>query len=518
MARGAVISGATRGRGGAALGRHLADRRAERQNDETRLGSTRGVFACDVQAAIDELTRIVCHVRSRQPIYHVHLDPEVPWTKAQRARYWSALETEFGFERQPFVEAIHVKHGREHYHRAYSRVRSDGTVIPLSHDYARREKVGRQIEFEFGGRHVAGRHNRAAAHVLAREGHHEVVRSMEASGILTQARPEARMTPKERHQAARTSIDPTDVQAVAFRIWTTSETEMLIPDLAAEGLRLCQGDKGPVLLDLAGGVHSLTRSIGRTSNARGNRIGAAEVKARLSGLGLPHLSEQRGYHHDRPTTTEDVPDLEQEDHAGPVEAGNSPGPIGNSRAPRKIYRQARPHADRRRDAARLRKLGAAEAAAGSPADPTARREDKPRENTPLVGELGTVECRNPERTGRPLRTARRARATEHRIEQLLDEPKTRLRLDQIEMLVDSPDSTRSQTLWLEGRRVGIMLSDNEFEHGLRLIDKLAVALLALVKWIIENLIGHRAMPIRKQMEAQPTDPALEVGDIPDMSP
>ena len=42
MAAGGVISGATKGRGGPALARHLADRRREPQNDATRFGATRG--------------------------------------------------------------------------------------------------------------------------------------------------------------------------------------------------------------------------------------------------------------------------------------------------------------------------------------------------------------------------------------------------------------------------------------------------------------------------------------------
>ena len=100
---------------------------------------------------IHKLTHIVSHARSRQPLYHVHLDPEQPWTQTQCDRYWFLLEQEFGFESQPFAEAVHIKHGRAHYHRAYSRVRRDGTVIAISHDYARREKLGGLLMVSFLG-------------------------------------------------------------------------------------------------------------------------------------------------------------------------------------------------------------------------------------------------------------------------------------------------------------------------------------------------------------------------------
>ena len=131
MATGAVISGATRGRGGPALGRHLADRRRVRQNEEVRLGATRGIVSEDIEAAIAELTRIASHARSKEPLYHVHLDPELPWTEQQHERYWQLFEEEFGFQNQPFVEAVHIKHGRAHDHRVYSRVRQEWNDHPV---------------------------------------------------------------------------------------------------------------------------------------------------------------------------------------------------------------------------------------------------------------------------------------------------------------------------------------------------------------------------------------------------
>src|SRR5271163_1286798 len=192
MATGAVISGATRGRGGAALGRHLADRRRVRQNEEVRLGAIRGIVSENIEGAIAELTHIVSHARSRQPLYHVHLDPERSWTQTQCDRYWFLFEQEFGFENQPFAEAVHIKHGRAHYHRVYSRVRRDGTVIALSHDYARREKIGRIAEVEFAGRHLAGRHNKAVAAALEKEGRVDVLKSIRDAGLTEGPRPEAR--------------------------------------------------------------------------------------------------------------------------------------------------------------------------------------------------------------------------------------------------------------------------------------------------------------------------------------
>lgn len=218
-----------------------------------------------------ELTRLASHARSSQPIYHVHLDPARPWTQVQRDRYWFLFEHEFGLQNQAFVEAVHIKKGREHYHRAYSRVKRDGTVIALSHDYARREKIGRMAEFEFDGEHVAGRHNRSVSAALNREGRIDVVRSILASGLTTMPRLSAPMTPRERHQMAGTTIDPIGVEKIALHIWRDSQTCDLPSRFAFEGLRLFQGYSGPVLLDAGGGVHSLVRVIGNASASTGFR-------------------------------------------------------------------------------------------------------------------------------------------------------------------------------------------------------------------------------------------------------
>ena len=80
------------------------------------------------------------------------------------------------------------------------------------------------------------------------------------------------MTPAQRHQGARTGIDPTKIPPIALGIWQKYPTDALVREFALEGLRLCEGDKGAVLVDLAGGIHSLTRVIGKASAAEGKRI------------------------------------------------------------------------------------------------------------------------------------------------------------------------------------------------------------------------------------------------------
>ena len=169
----------------------------------------------------------------------------------QSERYWQLFEEEFGFQNQPFVEAVHIKHGRAHDHRAYSRVLRNGTIIPLKFDYARREKLSRIVEVEFGGRHIAGRHNRAVAAALKKEGRLEVLQSIEAAGLTSVARPVADMTPDERHQFEHTGMDPRVIASVALAVWhDTVSGEDFIAALVREGLHLAMGSTYPSLLTL----------------------------------------------------------------------------------------------------------------------------------------------------------------------------------------------------------------------------------------------------------------------------
>lgn len=488
MAVGGIISGATQGRGGAALGRHLADRRQEPQNEVARLGATRKILATDIEAAIDELTLIASHARSKKTIYHVHVDPQASWTLAQYSRYWQLFEREFGLERQAFVEAVHVKHDREHYHRAYSRVREDGSVIPMSHDYPRREKIGRIVEAEFGSQHVAGGHNRAVAAALAREGREDVRQSMAESGIISQPRPIAKMTPRERHQAENSGVALADIYAVALQIWNESPDEMLAENFSAEGFRLCRGDKGPVLLDLAGGVHSLTRIIGSASHEQGRRIRAALVKARIANLDLPSLTQARRAPNDERIEAENVPDLEQEDYARTSKTGTSSGPPDNSRKAGQIRGRARPEPERRSHVAGLRKFGSHKTKNCPIDDAAAWREIQSRTNSGASRDLGSIESEYPERTGRPRRAVGRHRAADYRANSVLDAPEFTDRLDFLLIEVKRIDPMSAQRFF-EERRVETMLCDGEFVPRLRMLDELVAVLIAMIAWLLRFLFG-----------------------------
>ena len=284
-------SGATRGRGGSALGAHLDD--AKRLNEITMLGDSRGLVSQNCRSQIKELTDIAAHARSKVPLYHLHVDPAQPWTPHQWDRHMERFETEFGLEKQPFLESIHIKHAREHRHRVYSLVKDNGSCIRMDNDFARREKLGRVAEIEFGEALTPGRHNRAAIAALRNEGRDDIAQAMEDAGLHTMERSQAKLSPRERDQMDRTGVNPAEVGAKALASWKSSDDGRSFRQaLQDKGLRLAMGDKVAVLVDEAGGTHPLAKMLGKVSKAAGDdRIDAAGVTARIADIQLDPLPE-----------------------------------------------------------------------------------------------------------------------------------------------------------------------------------------------------------------------------------
>lgn len=297
-----MINGSTRGRGGSALGRHLAD--TKRQNDLTKMGSSRGLVTDNIKHQIRELTDIVMHSGHSKPLYHIHVDPSIDYTEEQWAKCWQDFEEEFHLERQQFAEAIHVKDGREHRHRVYSLVKPGGACIRMDFDYIRRERLCRLAELANGEQITKGAHNRAVIRSLIRDGMTKQAEVLEKAGIQDGERPVAK-TPKERAQEERTGYPKENIDRIAYTCWMETrslDAESFQDALQAWGLCLAQGDKVPVLLDNSGNCYPLLRSINAGSKEEKSplKLRKKELDSFLSTLTLPsfkrtkiELSEER---------------------------------------------------------------------------------------------------------------------------------------------------------------------------------------------------------------------------------
>lgn len=286
-----MLAGATRGAGGPALVAHLLSRK---DGQKVVIYGIRNLDSPNLKDALREMVAGAAHARTDRPIHHVHTDPPPGYETPALFKRWQELyEKEFGLEDQPRIIVAHKKKGRIHEHRLYSLARIDGSVVDLSWERARREKVSRIVEYEFSLPFVAGKHNRAVYNALVNEGRDDVAAAIKAAGLLSVARPMA-ITPQERHQAERTAVPLAEVRTRALAAWRASDDgAAFVAALAPLGLRLARGDRGLVLIDRSGAAHSLTRSLSAAARKLGDRVSAAAVRARLADLSIPVLREVR---------------------------------------------------------------------------------------------------------------------------------------------------------------------------------------------------------------------------------
>lgn len=280
-----MITGSTKGRGGTVLARYLADER--KGNDFTELGESRKLVSETIEDQIIELSDIVSHVRSNDPLFHVHANPSFNYSDSQWSTYWDIFEKEFGLENQAFSEAIHVKKNRKHKHRVYSLVRSDGTSIPLAFNFIRQEKVSRLAELANGEEITNGKHKEAIISHLTSSGRADYAEAIAQNDKKGQLR--FSLSPPERKQQERTGINKATVASEVLAAWKMSEASGTLDVngfrdlLGMKGLRLTEGDKTSVVVDSSGNVHALNRLLNLASKAQGLplRLTIADISERL---------------------------------------------------------------------------------------------------------------------------------------------------------------------------------------------------------------------------------------------
>ena len=286
-----MIGGATRGKGGYNLWRHLRD--DKKQNDATFAGASRGLVQQGITDQIKELTNIGRYASHSKPLYHVHADPAKDWTAQEWEAYWQDYEKEFSLTKQPFSESIHVKHGREHRHRVYSLLLPSGSCLRMDHDHARREKINRLAELRTGETITPGAHNRAVIKALEAEGKTVQAQRLRDAGLWDIQKPKARLKPQERAQQERTHIDKAGLAVIVLKGWKSFVPTVLMEQLKTYGCSLAMGDKGPVVIDQTGNVHALNRLVNMASKAEGKplKITAKQAVDYIRGYDLPFYAD-----------------------------------------------------------------------------------------------------------------------------------------------------------------------------------------------------------------------------------
>lgn len=291
-----MIGGATRGRGGPALGRHLAD--FKKQNEQIYAGASRGLVSESITDQVRELTEIGKYSSNSKPLYHVHADPSISYTNAQWKKYWQDFEKEFHLQKQKFTEVIHIKHGREHRHRVYSLVKPNGTCIRMDNDYARREKLNRLAELANGEKITKGRHNRAVVSALEANGQAKTAEALENAGITAGKTAGGILTPQERAQQERTRISKPKLASFIRNLWNSTQGNPVAFREAVESksMKLANGTRGPVIIDSTGNVHAVNRLVNQSNKKDGlttKTLKAAEVTQAFAVLKLSTYKEEK---------------------------------------------------------------------------------------------------------------------------------------------------------------------------------------------------------------------------------
>jgi type IV secretory system conjugative DNA transfer VirD4/TraG family protein/relaxase-like protein len=195
----------------------------------------------------------VCVDPRPEPLYHANIDPDrkVKMPAEQWQRSIDALEEKLGLQDHARAVVLHVKHGREHIHVVWNRINLETMrTVHDGHNYRKHELVARTLEREFGHERVQGAH-------IEREG---------------KPRPE-RTAPKwAMQQGERLKIDPRQVKAQVQELWKASDSgRSFAAALNDRGFAIAKGDRRDfIIVDHAGGVHSLGRCVGsKASEVRG---------------------------------------------------------------------------------------------------------------------------------------------------------------------------------------------------------------------------------------------------------
>jgi hypothetical protein len=247
-----IINGGSRA-GAQSLATHLLN---QNKNERVEVLDVRGCLSTDLRGALVEMEESAEATRCQKALYHANIDPDRNVRMTAEQWQWSidALEEKLGLQDHARAVVMHVKHGREHIHVVWNRIDLETMRTARdSHNYRKHELVSRELEREFGHERVQGAH-------IERE---------------DQPRPE-RTAPKwAMQQGERLKLDPRQVKVQVQALWEVSDSGRgFAAALNDKGFALAKGDRRDfMVIDLAGGAHSLGRCVGAK---------AAELRSRMA--------------------------------------------------------------------------------------------------------------------------------------------------------------------------------------------------------------------------------------------
>lgn len=200
---------------------YLAAHLLDKVDDNDRIE----VLAGD-RAALHDAQALADVKRCRYSVRHLSISPQREMSPAQLAEFIRAIDAEFGIgSERPRLLVRHLKKGRSHFHFAVAEVDPwTFRVLDCRNDFRRLEDLARRYEADHGELVQASRAER---------------RADKAEGFSDVARRRAeRVSPDFDRSRLKTAF--------------AQGTAAFLAELPTQGLRLADGDKGPILVDTAG--------------------------------------------------------------------------------------------------------------------------------------------------------------------------------------------------------------------------------------------------------------------------
>jgi len=199
------------------LARHLLDKPHENERIEILAGD---------RAALHDAHALAMVKGCRYAVRHLSISPEREMMSAQLSAFLKSIDAEFGIGvDRPRLIVRHVKDGRSHFHVAVAEVDPETLrVLDCRNDFRRLEDLARQYEQDHGETVQPSRAER---------------RERKVEGFSDVARKRAERTAPE--------FDRTKLRRAAAEGRSAFRQE-----LDRQGLRLADGNKGPILVSASG--------------------------------------------------------------------------------------------------------------------------------------------------------------------------------------------------------------------------------------------------------------------------
>lgn len=250
-----MIAKASQRGGGQQLATHLLN---ELENDRVSVMDVRGAVANDLHGAFAEWEATATGTKCQKYLYSLSVNPDPAQGALNREQYLdfiARVEQKMGLAGQPRAVVFHVKHGREHCHVIWSRIDHEKMkAVHMAHDRQKLRAVVQEFAREHGLPLPRGLQNNRG---LERFNEH-------AKGVSLH----------EKQQEERTGATKEERRQMITQAWRQSDTgKGFVRALQQQGFLLARGQRGYVVVDAHGEIHSLARQI--------EGVKTKEVKARL---------------------------------------------------------------------------------------------------------------------------------------------------------------------------------------------------------------------------------------------